>query len=373
MEKISKICVVGGFNCGKRTLIASIFNCLGNGPLKIQPVRNSDIGNLDNNFLYNKMLELQCQLKQNSSDTPFIMESHDRFPVNHFFIDLKIQKNGCNLKLYISYILAIYLEEQNVTEEIYNAMSDSDVVLIAIDTPYIMGPCEDVSKLLCTDKVCNAVNKVDEIQNILMHIKYNDVNDARMVMFVPVKCEKWAAEQGGLEKVKSRVKEVYGTSIRSLVMHDNIKVSILPVQTIGNILFSEFMKAYLYHSDYRFLRCSKVNDDIIRIDNGDYMKIEAPEKLVENPEYIRVNKPYAWYVVSKNDNTFKPVNVDILCADMLTFILKKQIVVYNKGVRRIMNIFSSEKCRQIEKTICELHDYEGIVRQVEGFEIIKDI
>lgn len=58
-----------------------------------------------------------------------------------------------------------------------------------MDTPYLMGSIEETTKDICPDSINLGTNRVKEIQNFLTNIDNKDGKDAKMVIFVPLKCE----------------------------------------------------------------------------------------------------------------------------------------------------------------------------------------
>ena len=73
-------------------------------------------------------------------------------------------------------------------------VEECDVFVVAIDTPYLMGATEDGLMDMCTEGINLGVNRIADIKGFLTHIRDNGGKDAKMVIFVPIKCEKWVNE-----------------------------------------------------------------------------------------------------------------------------------------------------------------------------------
>ena len=109
------------------------------------------------------------------------------------------------------------------------APKNCDVFVIVVDTPYLMGSVDESTKDLCPESIDLGTNRVQDIQNFLTHIDDKEGQDAKMVVFVPLKCEKWAKEPNGLNKVTARIKEVYGTHIKNLSAYEKMNICVIPM------------------------------------------------------------------------------------------------------------------------------------------------
>lgn len=126
-------------------------------------------------------------------------------------------------------------------EEVRKRVKEYDVFLIAIDTPNLMEAINPDNRL-CNEAINNSYNHVNDIYTFLSELDDKDGADAKLVIFVPLKCEKWAKE-GKINQVVERVKTVYAPSLHALSQYTNVEVDIMPIQTVGNIVFQEQAKA----------------------------------------------------------------------------------------------------------------------------------
>lgn len=107
-------------------------------------------------------------------------------------------------------------------EEYLPLLEGSDVIAVVVDTPCLM----DASK-----SVSDQVNGVKEILNRLQDL----VGEGKMVVFVPVKCEKWINERR-MKEVLDKLVGVYHSSLKSLCASRWIECCIIPTESIEDAL-----------------------------------------------------------------------------------------------------------------------------------------
>lgn len=69
--------------------------------------------------------------------------------------------------------------KQQFKEETEALIKASDVFVIVVDTPYLMGSIEETTKDICPDSINLGTNRVKEIQNFLTNIDNKDGKDAK--------------------------------------------------------------------------------------------------------------------------------------------------------------------------------------------------
>ncbi len=133
----------------------------------------------------------------------------------------------------------------NSPEEVSVFIEESHIVMIAIDTPYLM---EENGKYN-EDK-----NDVDHVISFFRnHPK--SLKD-KFVLLVPLKCERYFHD-GMIDEVSDRVAKVYKTLIDFCQEH-NIACAVTPIQTLGGVEFDKFvnnespMSTLSKLSSYRF-------------------------------------------------------------------------------------------------------------------------
>lgn len=122
-------------------------------------------------------------------------------------------------------------------------VQDSDVFVIAIDTPFLMGSDDDMGAA-----VNDVYNRVDEITQLMTNVLINNPEDKKFILLCPVKCERWV-RNGEADKVVEMVKKAYKDLINRWVNKEEVTIQIMPIQTAGGIEFSRMLPAKLYFKD----------------------------------------------------------------------------------------------------------------------------
>lgn len=127
-----------------------------------------------------------------------------------------------------------YLETKAAKEEkefVRKLLLESTAVLIAIDAPALMEK---------NGKFHDKINRPQQIK-ALFNAAYQDLESPRLVIFAPVKCEKYLKNEKTSRELLDRLRQGYHT----LLAHfDSEKLSpwivsvITPVQTVGSVVFS---------------------------------------------------------------------------------------------------------------------------------------
>lgn len=398
MSRPLKVIMMGGRRCGKTAALASLFDQATNGPVKnyltIADRTILEIKGLEKQDpLGGKTIELQNALEKNKNSSRTFMV--DEKPTNNYWdYHLLVKIPGTNREMMIEFRDSAgecFVSSNTHSQETIEYVKDCDVFVIVVDTPFLMGPTHQTTAELCSEAICNGYNRVGDIQEFLTHIDDNEGKDAKMVIFVPLKCEKWAKETGGLERVSQRVEQVYATHIQNLKKYKKMHIAILPMQTAGNILFREFKKAYIYKGIKGVCRCCKIDERLIRIETGDPVIPKPGEEVIEDVKAIidgaNIRRPSAWYCVDSVDSGYKPHNCDQLPLHIIQFLLEKLIDaetrVKHKGIfgaiydffvsliDRIKELFGRIDPEEMKKIIIQMKE-DGVIKEAgEGIKIIK--
>lgn len=385
-----KVFMMGGHRCGKTSVLAGLFEQIVNGPAK-DYLTIADASGYDNEYSYylrnkkNELIDILETYKDNNKT--FLFDTSPSCCFNHY--TLRIQAPGTRRGFEIDFCdtIGTFFDESNIThyEEIKDLIQKSDIFVITIDTPYLMGSIDESTKDICPDHINQIVNNVQGFHNLLTHIDDNNGKDSKMVVFVPMKCEKWAKEPNGLDKVTTRIKDVFAAHIRYLATFSKMNISIIPMQTSGNIIFSEFRKGYIYNNKKESVRCCIIDDNIIRKDNGEYVFLSEGDTVSEDVgSYLKgtyISKPYSWYHINPNDNTYSPKNCDQLIFHILQFIIRS----YNEADKRrwpILHILPpSSKCQKwldtmdievLKNIVHKMQENGIIINDRDGIEVVKN-
>lgn len=111
-------------------------------------------------------------------------------------------------------------------DEVCKIVSESDAILVAIDAPALMEESGQFEK---------KINQPNEIYEVLKK-SIKDENP-KLILFCPVKAESYL-KKGRTNDLIARIRESYKGSIAFLKSLENLSVAIVPVQTMGCVLFN---------------------------------------------------------------------------------------------------------------------------------------
>lgn len=322
-DKGINVLMVGGRRAGKSSMLAGLFEVMLGDDIK-KLVTVEDVTQGQHESLTGKIQELREELRNKSGKV--VMD--DKTPTDKFHpytLKVSLPDSGHSTKITFTdvngeYYTNIIKDDAQKYEEnrqqLVETVRKSDVILIAIDTPFLMEGREAQNL---------RANCVVEIQGLLTELKKED--KAKLVVFVPIKCEKWA--QGGhrIEEVTERVEKVYDTHIKNL-NSPMVEILILPVQTVGSMRFREFLPAYLYNTGRQSQPCSLIDDYTkLRFADGNTKVVDEAdsEKIVEDSRSVflgtNIERPNAWYEVTSAQ--YAPKNCEQLAYHILRYTLHR--------------------------------------------------
>ncbi len=117
-------------------------------------------------------------------------------------------------------------------KELDSDVAKSQIIIIAIDTPHLMEENGDFN---------NSFNVTSQVSNFLNNPKDNK-DIPRMILFVPIKCEKYYHE-GRMDEVNSEIKKQYNLLFKNFATppkKELYTVAITPILTLGGIVFHDF-------------------------------------------------------------------------------------------------------------------------------------
>lgn len=119
-----------------------------------------------------------------------------------------------------------YLDSQQ--EEVSKYIAESHIVMIAIDTPYLME----------SDGIYNEEkNEVDRVVSFFKNHTDSLIN--KFILLVPLKCERYFHDMT-IEDVSTKISVAYNELI-SFCRENNVACAITPIQTLGGVEFDKFI------------------------------------------------------------------------------------------------------------------------------------
>lgn len=324
------ILMMGGRRSGKTSVLAGIVDNFVNGEIK-DLLTIKDVSEVTNNPLQDKVENLK-QLLATSKGKTILVDDSSTGNVQRYILEFSIPGTKNKMEIVFNDVNGEYFESGGTQSDMISGLvGKSDVFIIAIDTPSLMEAVNPENPLM-NEPLNKAINRVQDIHNFITMLDDKNGADAKMVIFVPLKCEKWAKENR-LDEISERVKTVYSTPLVALSKMKNVKVDILPIQTVGSIVFSEHLKSFTCITEgVEPQRCSIFNNRTsVRFGDGyerkidimnDRFKIDAQSTLREGSSLLR---PNSWFKVCLDKYT--PHNCDQLAYYILQFLLAKYLFI----------------------------------------------
>lgn len=252
------VMMFGGRRCGKTSILAAMMNSFkdifGKTNLSITTADFSTESKLEE-----KNEEIRSYYKalkdgfKNSGNTYITPDDSPTMDIDtySFEIFLKNKKNS-RVKLNFYDYNGEYLDDEEGFNKILSIAQLSDVIMAAVDTPYLMEELTDDSKE-ATGLYCNRKNKCSRIANVIdkAFMASSETNE-KMILLVPIKCEKYyhesnvfAPEINSLADVNVRLKSAYNDLINEIDNEFNrgfYEMAVTPILTMGNLVFAGFQR-----------------------------------------------------------------------------------------------------------------------------------
>lgn len=321
-----RACMMGPRAVGKTTILTAIFH---NTSESIAQTQLKFVPNADTlalmNVCSNQLNEI-FEKKKSIEDRPIAgIAASDKVNKFHYEFGLKGKKTAIDLE--IKDFPGEYVTNGLHKEEVDTFISESNAILLAIDTPHLME---------CGGEYNEAKNHCELIAN---YFKSNiNIEDEKLILLVPLKCEKYYFEKR-MNEVNDAVKNAYQNLLTAISGFEMIACAITPILTIGGVEFDKFS-------------------------TDSYGMVAKNENGLPQAAY------YKFY--SKNPN-LKPM----FCVQPLYYILsyitnqyennKKKGNVFKRFVSSLFDLFSSDK--ELFKAMKECGEYK--LKDEKGYEIIQ--
>lgn len=338
MAEVLKVLMMGGQRAGKTSMLAGLIDTMTNGVVK-NIVGVKDV--TADKFASQKLKKCIESLKYNlltSEGKTYLIDNRKTSEFVDYTLQFSVHNTKSKMNIIFSDVCGEYFDMGGIYDaEVREKVKDSDVFLIAIDTPNLM-EAANPNNILCNEAINNSYNHVNDIHTFLSELDDKEGADAKLVIFVPLKCEKWALE-GHIDKVVQRVKKVYEPTIHALSQYINVEIDIMPIQTVGNIIFQEQSKAMLcVINETSCRKCAIINNKTqVRFEDGSIENIDATRFRfdLDGDSVIRGSSslvvPNSWYTTI--GKKYEPHNCDQLAYYILQFYLSK--VMFAKNVENL--------------------------------------
>lgn len=331
MAEVLKVLMMGGRRAGKTSMLAGLIETMTHGSVKdLVEVKNVTESKPASLKLSKSIESLKKNLLSSYGKTFLIDDGHSG-EFEDYMLELMIPDTSSKMNIQFSDVSGEYYDMGRTHDaEVRKKVREYDVFLVAIDTPNLMEAVNPNNRL-CNEAINNSYNHVNDVHTFLSELDDKEGMDAKLVIFVPLKCEKWAKE-GMIGKVVQRVKTVYASTIHALSQYINVEVDIMPIQTVGNIVFQEQAKALSCMINATTpKRCSLINNKTqVRFEDGTIENIDLSKHRFKEDsnaiirEHSSLVVPNSWYTTISKD--YEPKNCDQLAYYILQFYLSKVLL-----------------------------------------------
>ena len=273
------VTMMGPRAVGKTSLMASIFSetrdTVAGAGIYFRPTPETSA------ILTKKKLQLQSILsnRKNIQDIPKTGAIEATHEETTFSFEMGKTGRAHTVNISIKDFPGEYLVSH--PERVNDFILDSNVIMVAIDTPYLM---EDEGRYN------EMKNEVQLVTNYLSHI--SDVVKDKLILLVPLKSERYFHDNR-LGELNLKVKEAYEDLI-NLCKKLNIACAITPIQTLGHVEFDRFVD-----NDMAFGNLTKVSQYRFWGENPKFAPMFCVQPLYYLLTYVA--NQYEWLMRQPNN------------------------------------------------------------------------
>ncbi len=247
-----RVLMLGGKRCGKTTVLSSMCGAIntalaGTGlSISVDPTTEVEL-NKARDSIIKHMKEFEKPLTScEVDDNPTSAERSYSFRLKR---EVNGRSKGSGIPFRIHDIPGEWLTNENATR-VKDLLRECQVILIAIDTPYLVAKMTDKGYGQYHEKYNKSVEITNFFKNVL---SVEDLRD-RMILFIPIKCERYYHLDRSQHLAKfgrhymQRVTRAVGAGYRELIMYlkstdaliDHCTIAVTPILSAGGIDFISF-------------------------------------------------------------------------------------------------------------------------------------
>lgn len=368
-----KVLMMGGIRSGKTSVLASLFNQAVHGIMN-DAFNISDTSLLpsvcgcNRNTLADKRIELISAIENAKVNSSFMLDKNPNSTYYDYSLRIQIPSINKIRDIIFRDSCGSIFDAGCQYNTVVDLIRDCDVAVVVIDTPYLM---------VGSDVEAELANMIESTHCILSNI---GAQKAQQVIFVPVKCEKWAKE-GKIDDVVSKVEDQYSSIIKNLSSY-NVEISIIPVQTIGDVVFEDLRDPYVLantrtNAQYR---CSKISNRLVNLANGEVHKVAEDETVSEDwsakytcgGQFTDIIRRTEWFQLTNDHKPeYRPHNCEQILLHILRFMFSKEKAEADRPSWIFRDIVRKSTARDMQKAIEMLSHFNLIKDNVEGIKVIK--
>jgi hypothetical protein len=223
MSKELKITMLGARGVGKTSILTALYDQFAStiGKVDLQLTADDETMNL----LDNRLGQLKAFLDDFEATGGLEGDENPQY----FKFDLGKKGAKPSLRLIFQDFPGGYLQQN--PQFIKQALTNCIAVIIAVDAPALM---EDKGKWH------EMINTPKRITNFFQQT-YVDLPEPRLIILVPVRCEKYLQNEQDAKNLLHRIKDKYKDLLElfsSENLRDKVACVVTPVQTVGTVVFS---------------------------------------------------------------------------------------------------------------------------------------
>lgn len=229
------VTMMGGRRCGKTSVLAAMQDCFQQTIYQSTNLRFYSEDEATLKLLREKKAEMDAYFVDRRGrsfqpdDTPTL-----EIMRYSFYVGLRGKKGEGRIRISFLDYPGEWLI--NNPDQLNRLVEDSRILLIAVDTPYLVEEGGKYNRLRnCCDDVSNAIIRSDFADN-----------GPGMILFVPLKCEKYRKQinrhSPDLRAVRSAVEQSYGNLIEYATKSNDCFTAVMPIFTFGDAVFSDFVR-----------------------------------------------------------------------------------------------------------------------------------
>ena len=227
-----RVCMMGPKAVGKTTVLTAIFNDTKESIARTRLILKS-IGDTGAQLTdKRRLLEATFKKKQAIKEEPvsYMPGSHE---ISNFHFDFGLKGRESKIEIEIKDFPGEYVVDN--PDQVMAFIEGSDTIIIAIDTPHLME---------MGGRFNEAKNKISIVTRFFKE-RLSDIKDEKLILLVPLKCEKYFVEKR-MTEVKEHVIDSYKELIQFFKENTNGKIAcaITPILTLGGVVYNTFDTAH---------------------------------------------------------------------------------------------------------------------------------
>ena len=233
-----KVCMLGARGVGKTSVLTSMFHDLNavnaNTNLQLLTAKNRRTNdNSTEELIIERYKELHAMFNAvKQSDLVMNAGISGDFEVRDYNFQFGCKGKDNVIHLTIKDFPGEFVKD-NPTD-VRSFIDEANAIIVAIDTPHMME---------CDGVFCEPKNKVSVISDFIIQ-SFADLQDDKLVLLVPLKCEKYYREKR-MDEVCKAVEQHYAELIDFFIngsAKQHIACAITPILTVGDVVFKDFIR-----------------------------------------------------------------------------------------------------------------------------------